>query len=107
MVVGDGDVPALLVVVATVVVAPDDGRTLLGVGTYEVDVRVRVDLRLLQGGQLGPVQSDRLVGAQRAAHLPAVPPIADSEGSGGVTAALTGVGAGKDRNTALTECSGS
>lgn len=89
---GHVNVTALLVVVATVVVAPGDGRPLLGVGSHKVDVWVGVDLCVLQGGQLRPVQSQSLVGSERAAQLPTVPPAAAAamraRGFGG--GALTG-----------------
>ncbi|TNN63311.1 hypothetical protein EYF80_026487 [Liparis tanakae] len=59
---GDVDVSALLVIVATVVGASSDGRPLLGIGSHEEDVWEGVDLRLLQVGQLRPVQSESLIG---------------------------------------------
>lgn len=61
VVMGDVNVTALLIIIATVVVASSDGRSLLGIGSHKVDVRVGVDLRLLQGGQLRSVQSQSLV----------------------------------------------
>lgn len=89
VVMGDMNVPSLLIIVATVVVASCDGRPLLGIGSHEVDVWVGVDLRLLQGGQLRSIQSQSLVRSERAAQLPAVP----SMGAGGFAGALTGFSA--------------
>lgn len=90
MVVGHVDVAALLVVVAAVVVATGDGRPLLGVGSHEVDVRVRVDFRLLQRRELRAVEPQRLVGGQGAAHLPA---LAVTMRARRLAGALTGLGA--------------
>lgn len=52
VIVGHVDVPALLIIITRVVGASGYSRPLLGVGPHEVDVRVGLDLRLLQGGQL-------------------------------------------------------
>lgn len=52
MIMGHVDVSALLIIITRVVGAPSYSRPLLGVGPHKVDVRVRLDLRLLQGGQL-------------------------------------------------------
>lgn len=101
VVMGDINISSLLIIVATVVVASSDSRPLLGTGSHEVDVWVRVDLRLLHGGQLRPVQSESLVGSERATQLPAVPSIPNSMRAGGVTGALTGFSAvanNHDRN---------
>lgn len=104
VVMGNVNVSTLLIIVATVVVASSDGRPLFGIGSHEVDVWVGVDLRLLQGGQLRSVQSQSLVGSERAAQLPAVPSIRNAMRTGGVTGALTGFSAAAnkhDRNVAL------
>lgn len=98
MVVGDINVSALLIVVATVVVATGDGRPLLGIGSHEVDVWVGVDLRLLQGGQLRSVQPQSLVGGEGAAQLPAVPPTSNAQRAGGFTGALTGFSAAASKH---------
>lgn len=90
VIVRDVNVSALLVVVATVVVASGDGRPFLGIGSHEVDIWVGVDLRLLQRGQLRSVQSQSLVGSERAAQLPAVPSVSSSVLAGGFTGALAG-----------------
>lgn len=86
---GHMDVPALLVIIATVVVASRYGRPLLGIGSHKVDVWVGVDLRLLQGGQLCSVQSQSLVRGERATQLSAVPSIHNSMWARGFTGALT------------------
>lgn len=52
VVVGHVDVAALLIIITRVVGTSGYSRPLLGVGPHEVDVRVGLDLRLLQGGQL-------------------------------------------------------
>lgn len=95
VVMGDVDVAALLIVVATIVVASSNGRPLLGIGSHEVDVCVGVDLCLLQCGQLRSVQSQSLVRGERATQLPAVP---DSMRAGGFTGALTGFSAAANKN---------
>lgn len=52
VIMGNMDVSTLLVIIATVVVASSYSRPLLGTGSHKVDVRVGVDLCLLQGAQL-------------------------------------------------------
>lgn len=93
VVMGDVNVTALLIIIATVVVASGNGRPLLGIGSHKVDVRVGVDLSLLQGGQLRPVQSQSLVRSEGATQLPTVPSIPNSVCAGGFRGGLTGFSA--------------
>lgn len=93
VVVGHVDVAALLVVVAAVVVAAGDGRPLLGVGSHKVDVRVRVDFRLLERRELRAVEPQRLVRGQRAAHLPVLAAVAVSMRARRLAGAFAGLGA--------------
>lgn len=90
---GDVNVSTLLIIVATVVGASSDCRPLLGIGSHKEDVGVGVDLRLLQVGQLRPVQSESLIRSERATQLPTVPSIANSMRPRGITGALTGFSA--------------
>ena len=101
VVMGDMNVTALLIIVATVVVAPGDGRPLLGIGSHEVDLWVGVDLCLLQGGQLRSVKSLSLVRSERATQLPTAPSTANSMGAGGFSGALTGFSAEENRKVVL------
>lgn len=55
VVMGDMNVTALLIIISTVIVAPSNSRSLLGIGPHKVDVWVGVDLCLLQCGELRPV----------------------------------------------------
>lgn len=87
----DVNVTSLFVVVATVVVATSNSGPLLCIGSHKVDVLVRVDLRLLQGGQLRSVQPQSLVRGERTTHLPAV--AADSLRAGGFSGTLAGFSA--------------
>lgn len=101
VVVGHVDVPSLLIIVATVVVASRYRGPLFSIGSHEVDVWVGVDLRLLQGGQLGAVQSQSLVGSEGTTKLSAAPSVPDSVRARGLTGALAGFGAVGDKNTTM------
>lgn len=70
---GHVDVAALLIIIATIVVASSNCWSLLGIGSHKVDVWVGVDLCLLQGGQLRSIQSQSLVRSERATRLPTIP----------------------------------
>lgn len=87
----DVNVTSLFVVVATVVVATSNSGPLLCIGSHKVDVLVRVDLRLLQGGQLRSVQPQSLVRGERTTHLAAV--ASDSLRAGGFSGAFAGFSA--------------
>lgn len=101
VVVGHVDVPSLLIIVATVVVASRYRGPLFSIGSHEVDIRVGVDLRLLQGSQLRAVQSQSLVGSEGTTQLSAAPPVPDSMRARGFTGALAGFGAAGHKNTAM------
>lgn len=75
VVMGDMNVSALFIIITTVVVASSNSRPLLGIGSHKVDIWVRVDLCVLQGGQLRSVQSQSLVRSEWSTQLPTVPSI--------------------------------
>lgn len=93
------DVAALLIVIARVVGAARHSRSLLGVRPHEVDVRVRLDLCLLQRGELWAVQPQSLVGGEGATHLQTVPSTPYSMLASGFTGTLTGFSAVCNSNT--------
>lgn len=66
------DVATLLVVVAAVVVSAGNDGPFPRVGSHEVDIWVCLDLCVLQGGQLGPVESQSLLGIEGVAEFAAV-----------------------------------
>lgn len=92
VIMGNMNVAALLIIVPTVVAPSSNSRSLLGIGSHKVHVWIGVDLRELHGAELRPVQSQSLVGGERAAHLAAaVPPIRSFLRTRRFTGTLTGV----------------